>query len=278
MIRRIVFLALVLGPLASLAAEGPTVRDLMQARSFAMGGAYRALGAGTEVVDGNPAAIGLQKRYLIELSGAWDPRNPFGFGSIGVLDSVTSPLAAGLSYRLVSLGTGDTQRTAHINTAAFAMPFGQALHIGVSTRHILMTGAREANSMTGDAGLLLNLGGFVLSFAGHNLIDIGNDEFQRYFSASTGFVARTFSLAVDVRGDFNEPDPRFSWGAGGELVLGGVFPIRGGYSFDALSQARRVSGGLGFLIDGGAVDASYSHELGGAKSRLLALTLRMQVQ
>ena len=102
MIRRIVFLALALAPLATFAAEGPTLRDVMQARSFAMGGAYRAIGGGTEVVDGNPAAISLRKRYLIELSGAWDPRNPFGFGSIGVLDSVTSPLAAGLSYRLVS--------------------------------------------------------------------------------------------------------------------------------------------------------------------------------
>ncbi len=278
MIRRIVFLALVLAPLASFAAEGPTLRDVMQARSFAMGGAYRAIGGGTEAVDGNPASLGIQRRYIIELSGAWDPRNPFGFGSIGVLDGVTSPLAAGLTYRLVSLGTGATQRTAHINTAGFAIPFGQVLHIGLSTRHILMTGSQTANALTGDAGLLLKLGGFVLSVAGHNLIDIHNPEFQRYFSASTGFVAQAFSLALDVRGDFNEPDPRFSWGAGGEWVIGGVLPLRAGYSRDGISRVQRVSGGLGLNISGGGIDMSYSHELGGAKSRLLALTLRMQVQ
>jgi hypothetical protein len=277
-IRRIVFLALVLGPLAALAAEGPTVRDVMQARSFAMGGAYRAIGGGTEAVDGNPAALGLFKRYLIELSGAWDPNNPFGFGSVGVLDSVTSAMAAGLSYRLVTVGKDADQRTAHINTAAFSIPFGQVLYAGVSTRHILMTGSRTANALTGDAGLLLNLGGFVLSVTGHNLIDINNEDFRRYFSASTGWVTQTFSVAADVRADFNEPVPRYSWGAGGEYVIGGAFPIRAGYSQDGITRAQRVSGGLGVLIDGGAVDASYSHELGGANSRLLALTLRMTVQ
>ncbi|MGA9521304.1 MAG: hypothetical protein WBV82_07560 [Myxococcaceae bacterium] len=278
MIRRIVFLALVLAPLASLAAEGPGLRDVMQARSYAMGGAYRAIGGGTEAVDGNPASIGLHKRYLVELSGAWDPRNPFGFGSLGVLDGVTSPVAAGLTYRLVSLGTGATQRTAHINTAGFSIPFGQAFHIGVSTRHILMTGAQTANAITGDAGMLLNLGGFVLSVAGHNLIDIQNPEFQRYFSASTGFVTQSFSVAADVRADFNEPDARFSWGAGGEWIIGGAVPVRAGYSRDGITQAQRLSGGLGLIIGGGGFDLSYSHELGGAKSRLLALTLRMQTQ
>src|SRR5687768_7098570 len=99
---------------AAVREPGPQIRDVAAARAYGMGGAYRALGLGTEAVDGNPASLGVFKRYLIEISGAWDPRNPFGFGSVAMMDSATSPLAAGVAYHLVSVGEGETQRTAHI--------------------------------------------------------------------------------------------------------------------------------------------------------------------
>lgn len=243
-----------------------------------MGGAFRALGGGTEVVEGNPAAMGVHRRYLIELSGAWDPRNPFGFGSLSIMDSATSPMAAGLSYNLVSLGTGPTQHTAHVNTAAFSIPFANVLHLGASLRHVLMTGSRSANAMTGDAGLLLNLGGVVFSFSGHNLIDIHNPDFFRYYAIGGGFVGQSFSLGADVKADFNGPTPRYALGIGGEYVFGDTVPIRAGYSHDGWRNARVITGGAGIRIDGSAFELAYQHELGGAFSRLLALTLRMQVQ
>jgi hypothetical protein len=222
--------------------------------------------------------MGLYKLYVLELSGAWAPENPFGFGSVGLMDGGTNgPTAAGLSYQYVSLGAGDAQHTAQIATMAFAFPLGQSLSLGLSGRHVGMSGAEKANAVTGDAGLLLNLGGLVFSVAGHNLIDINHVEFQRYYSAGAGYVAQSFSLAGDVRGDYNGPSPRYSWNAGGELVLGSTVPLRLGYSHDAIAQANRLGGGIGILMDGSALDLGYSHELGGLKSRLLALTLRMQM-
>ncbi|MBX5482443.1 MAG: hypothetical protein IRZ16_11500 [Myxococcaceae bacterium] len=259
-------------------AQGPQIPDVMAARAYAMGGAYRSLGLGTEALDGNPASIGIYKRYLIELSGAWDPRNPFGFGSVSVMDSVTSPLSAGITYHLVSLGSGETQRTAHINTGAFSIPFGPTLSIGLSMRHVLMTGAQNANAVTGDAGVVLNFGGLVFGFSGHNLIDIRNPEFQRFYALSVGWTSPVFSLAADVRGDFNGPTPVFAVSAGGEYVLGNFLPIRAGYAWDQFRRARLVTGGLGLMIDNAEIDFGYQHELGGSSSRLLALTLRIQVQ
>ena len=259
------------------AEQGPGAAEVGRARSLAMGGAFRALGAGTETVDGNPAGLSLQKRYLIELGGAWDPRNPYGFGSLSVMDSVTSPLAAGLSYTLMSLGSGDAQRTAHVNTGAFAIPFG-AFHVGASMRHILMTGARSANALTGDAGALLQLGPLSLGFTGHNLIDIRNPDFPRHYSAGLGFALPIFSIAVDGRGYFEGEEPQYAFHTGAEFILARQFPLRAGYAHDNRRGSRTVTAGAGVFIQNGAVDLAYQHELGGSYSRLLAITFRLQVQ
>lgn len=276
--RRFLWVALVLAALPAWAQRAPGVGDVLRARSYGMGGAFRAMGGGTDVVDGNPAAMGVFRRYVIELSGAWDPRNPFGFGAISVMDSATNPLAAGVNYQLVSVGSGADHRVAHINTAAFGLPFGDVLHVGMSARHVLMTGAHAANAITGDAGVLLNLGGLTFSVAGHNLVDIYNPDFPRYYSGAAAFLTPVFSIAADVKADFNGANPAFAFSGGGEYLLFNALPVRAGYTHDLIRNARVVSGGLGFFVENGSVDVAYQHELGGSFSRLLALTLRMQLR
>src|SRR4051812_23754799 len=98
------------------------LRDLQSARSFAMGGAYRALGMGTEAVLGNPAALALWKMYRMELHGAWDTHNHGAFGGVSVMDAKTSDLAAGLDYHLVSISHNGARDTAHYSTLGFALP------------------------------------------------------------------------------------------------------------------------------------------------------------
>src|SRR4051812_4761385 len=78
-------------------------RNLVHARSMAMGGAYRALGLGLETVVGNPAAMSLYQHYNLELSGAWDFTQQTTLASAGVMDS-TNRLAGGVAYHLVSFG------------------------------------------------------------------------------------------------------------------------------------------------------------------------------
>src|SRR5688572_21472347 len=128
-------------PAAALPAT-PGLKDLMHARNYAMGGAYRAHGLGAEAASGNPAAIGMFKRYQLELSGAWDIQSKFAFATVAVADSVTSEVAAGVSYHLVTMDGGQT--LAHLNTASFSFPISQMIHVGAAGRHVLMTGAREA--------------------------------------------------------------------------------------------------------------------------------------
>jgi hypothetical protein len=262
----------------SVQEPGPGLSDLLGARSFGMGGAFRALGGGTEAVEGNPASLAVFRRYVVEFTGAWDPRNPFGFGSVSVVDSVSGGLAAGIAYHLVSLGSGESHRVAHLNTAAFCLPLGEVLQVGLSARHVVMSGARQANAITGDAGLLLRLGAVMATVSGHNLVDIGNPEFPRTFAGALGLITPQFTLAADVLGDFTGERPAYSFSGGAEWVLGGVVPLRAGFTRDLIHGGSFVGAGLGLNIEGGGLDLGYRHELGGSYSRLLALTLRIRVQ
>jgi hypothetical protein len=276
--RRWVVSALLAISLPAAAEEGPGLSDLMRARNFGMGGAFRALGSGTEAVEGNPASMAVFRRYLVELGGAWDARYPFGFGSIAVMDSASSPVAAGVAYHLVSLGEGDQHRIAHLNTGAITLPFGESFFIGASARYVLMSGARESNAMTGDAGLLLRLGSFVASVSGHNLVDIHNPDFPRTFAGALGLITPDLTLSADLQGDFNGQRPAYAFSGGGEWVLGGAVPVRAGFMRDLIRGGNFIGAGLGFLVQGGGLDLSYRHELGGSRSRLLGLTVRFQVQ
>ncbi len=275
---RFILCAVALLAADAAAQSGPGVAELGRARSNAMGGAFRALGGGTESVEGSPASLAVYRRYLIELGGGWDPANPWGFGSVSVMDSVTSPLAAGLSYSLLAMGEGDRARVAHINTGAFSIPFGEVFYVGASVRHILMTGSRSANALTGDAGLLLRFGPVTIAGTGHNLIDIANPDFPRHFSAGLGLTLPLFTVAADGRGYFGGDEPIYSFAAGGEFVIARMFPVRAGYSHDNFRGARTITGGAGVFIQNGALDLAYAHELGGSGSRMLSLTFRLQVQ
>lgn len=267
---------------SGVAAAQPELgfRDLLHARSLAMGGAYRATGLGVEAVHGNPASLALFKRYQVELSGSWDATTKFGFLTSGVMDSATSEVAGGVTYHFLSLGRGEERSTAHLTTLALALPLSQRIHLGASGRYLRMSGAGEANAVTPDAGLLVRVTeSLALSVSGHNLVDTYNPELPRHYVLSAAFVGGLFCAAFDLRADPRpEGPPRLAWAGGLEYIVGEAFPLRAGYQYDSLRGTHFVSGGIGFLTQGGGADFGYRHELGGSEGRMLALTLKMQVQ
>lgn len=243
-----------------------------------MGGAYRAHGLGAEAAYGNPAALGLYKRYQLELSGAWDPTSRFAFGTVAVADSATSSVAAGVAYHFASLLTEGGRVTSHLTTMSFGVPIAAGIHLGASAKHAGMTGALSANAISMDAGLLVQLGAFAASVSGHNLIDVSNPLLGRYYVSSLAFLGRLFTAIADVRATFEGPSPNFLFAGGVEYVAGEGIPLRVGYSIDPARGQSWVSGGVGLISEGGGIDFGYRHELGGLDGRMFALTLRMQMQ
>jgi len=261
------------------APRAEDLRNLFSARAYGMGGAYRALGLGTEAVTGNPAAMGLYKSYRVETTGAWNYGQKDAFFGATIMDANTSALAAGLDYHLVSIGRGADRVTAHLGTLAFALPLAESLYIGTSARYLMMDGRREANATTVDAGAILKLGqSFTLGFSGHNLIDTRNPELTPYYSGHLGYTSGLFTLAVDVRADFvTRPETTLTYSGGLEYILGQGFPVRAGYTYDGFTGGSRVGAGFGLMGQGGGVDLAYQHEFGGEESRTLALTFKLQL-
>jgi opacity protein-like surface antigen len=256
------------------------LRNIQSARGYGMGGAWRALGLGAEAGTGNPAALAAFRTYRVELTGAWDWVGQDASGMVAVADSSTSALAAGVSYQLISLGKGTERATAHLNTVAMAVPIANSFLIGVSTRYLLMRGARQANAITGDAGVLFRPGeAFALGISAHNLIGTGNVELTRYYSAHAGVLAGQLSIAADVRADFTTNErTTLTYSGGLEYVFGQSFPVRAGYTWNGFTRGSEVGVGIGLLTPGGGLDLSYYYDFGGEKGRLLALTFKVQVR
>ncbi|MBZ4400364.1 hypothetical protein OWM54_12855 [Myxococcus sp. MISCRS1] len=280
-LRPVVLLLAVCVSTAASAQPSEDLRDIMSARAYGMGGAYRALGLGTEAVLGNPAAMALWPAYRFEGTGAWDTALKEGMLGISVIDGATSKLAMGVDYHWVSLGRGGARTSAHLSSLGVGFPLTPGILIGGVARYLRMSGTgRYANSVTVDTGVLMRLSqSFVAGVSGHNLINTDNVELSRYYTGHIGIMSGMLTLAGDVRADFETDDKTTLTYAGGlEYLMGMQVPIRAGYSYDGFTRTSRLSTGLGFMTEqGGGLDIAYRHELGGEKSRMLALTIRLQV-
>ncbi len=257
---------------------GPTLKDLMQARNMAMGGAYESLGYGAEVIAGNPAALSLYKRYQIEANGAWDVPSGYVTGGVSLADSSSSALAMGISYNFATFGAYD-RRWAHLTTVALALAIAEWLHIGVSGRHQVITGATNTNSITVTAGIVFKPFEWLsMSFSGHNLIPNYNADVVRYFVASVSSqIAGQLSPVFDLRMDFNQPTPRLAYMGGVEWLIAMRFPLRAGYQYDNIGNHQYLSAGAGWFVEGSGFDLSYRHEIKGDEGRLIALTVKLQL-
>lgn len=262
--------------------DGPDLRDLESSRNMAMGGAYEALGYGAETIGGNPAGLSLYKRYQIEATGSWDVPQGYGFGSVAVADS-TNPLSMGISYHFATFG-GEQRRWAHLTTVALAYSFGELIHLGLTTRHHVLVGASNTNSITVNAGLIAKpVSWLTLGFSGHNLIHVYNRDITRYFVASIGVqILGQLTPAFDLRMDFNQivngqVVPRLAYHAGIEWLIAQTFPVRIGYQMDTIANHQYISAGVGWFSEGSGIDFAYRHELDGTEGRLLSLTLKLQL-
>jgi hypothetical protein len=253
--------------------------EMLHARSYGMGGAYHALGIDGDVVDGNPASMMLFHHYLTDLGGSWDVQTKYAFATASIVDT-TNAIGAGLSYHLVTLGRGADRTIANVTTGAAGYSLSDNIHIGATVKQATMSGAQHGDAVTADAGVAVRvLDSFTAAFSGHNLIPIPNPYLPRFFVLGFGYFATdVLTLAADLRGDFGVGGTTpFSFNFGGEYIAGSSFPLRAGYAFDTITHSHFVSGGLGFVSDGTGVDVAYRQEIGGERGKLVALTLKLQI-
>jgi hypothetical protein len=312
--RATVTLAALLAAGAARADSPPplTVPDLAGPRTLALQAGVGSATA-TEALFLNPAAISARRRYTVDAfyltdrrpapsssqappSGASPWRQQDDFGA-SVVDSISTPLAAGLAYVRDTRGV----ETGTLLRLALAGPIAQGLFLGVQGNYFDLSGngstldsagvahpwPRVKSTLNLDAGLFYQANDKVsVGAAGYNLLSAKHREvLPRGFGVGAAVGSDTsLQVVADWHVDLDrvknatgssKSTSRFS--AGLEYLVNGVLPLRVGYQIDDTSRTRWWSLGLGLTSTKAALDLGYRQSTTDARARTFGVAVRVFV-
>ena len=260
----------------------PRPLNLESARGLALGTGARASSLSTSALAYNPAALVVGRLYHLEgvVDYMADMRTVALSGTI--VDSSTSRLAAGLSFRGFLGGQGGFGGID--GRLGLAFPLSDAISLGLSGRYInadrkgeafaaLPERLRSVEGFTLDASLrIVPIPILMLYGGGYNLISL--DSVYAPLTLGGGASVALGNIAVlgaDVLVDMSSYDHATATVGGGlELFLAQVVPVRAGYIYDTWRSQHTLSFGLGYTDRSVGLDVSLRQDLGGAgDTRLL---------
>jgi hypothetical protein len=296
---------LLLAPLAALAVALPAAA-LAQAAMPPPGGLADltgprplALGGGTGLVSGNdgiflnPAAVAARRRYAVDTLYALDRRGSTNTGAYlgaSVVDALSAPVAVSFSWVHPLQGAEE----GHAFSLGLAGSVMDKLYLGVQGRYQIVTvtssgGAvlDESNVVTADAGLLWEVSDYItLGASAFNLFPTGHEDFMpRSVGAGLSIGSDTsIKLVADWRADLDrvkdaagQPKTTNRFGAGLEVFLGNLVPLRVGYLADETLDTTWWSAGAGLVTASGvALDFGYRQSLEQPDARTMSLAFKMQ--
>ncbi|WP_245678182.1 hypothetical protein [Chondromyces crocatus] len=273
-----------------------------------MGGALRSLGNATSAIFVNPAAMVETRVYHVEALAQISPearRQVYG----GVVsDSVTGRLAGSISVLGGFIDGDGTDRSYLDARVALAYPITDRLFLGLTGKYAkifqegrlgagglgnsaVSGGLRDADDGDGgylasvdeftfDAGLILKVSDAVyISAVGQNLTYPKHGLLPTTVGGGVGIGTQDFSVEVDALADFNSYlDPSMRLMVGGEYLVANHFPIRLGYRFDQGAKQHALSGGLGYVGNEFAIEASVRRALAdpGATTVFFSLSYHLE--
>jgi hypothetical protein len=266
---------------SALAADPPLVGgipDIVGPRTLGLSAAIGAA-SGNDGLYLNPGALAARKRYSVESGILVDRRGAatvdrFLGGS--VVDSMTSPVTAGLSYLRAQEGTF----TGNVVHAALAGPIMEGFFFGVGGKWLSVKGPRSTWAATLDVGVLWQVADLVsVGGAGYNLVSIANDAIAP-MGAGAGIAIgndRSFQLTGDWRTDFDRAGKTTNrYAAGAEVLLARLVPVRLGWMKDDTLGTKWWSAGAGLVTKGGvAIDVGYRQSIDAPTARTIAATLKV---
>jgi hypothetical protein len=272
---------------AASAAEPPPggISELAGPRTLALSASV-GTATGNDGLWVNAGAIAARRRYEAETGGFVERRgsnNVTQLVGASVVDSTTSALAAGFSYRRSMEG----DYTGNVYHLALAGPIAERLFLGVAGKWLSLQGpeldgaSQDVSALTVDAGFLFQVTPFVsIGGAGYNLVPIENTAI-----APTGAGAgidigseRAFHVVADWRIDYDRGDGSTNrYSAGAEYLLGGLMPLRGGWMYDETLDTQWWSAGVGLVTKDVALDVGYRQSLDASSVRMFSAAIRLYV-
>jgi len=273
--------ALALPGVARAAVDAP----IAGTRSFAMGGAARAVPTSNDVLFVNPAGMAAVKRYGVELQYGYTSHDDVNRLSLSAVDSKNGPVAGGLAFSHVGGGVFTGGLNQFYLGAGYAisdsLAFGATLHYIRGGYDIFGTQPGDVSLYTGDVGVMVTLvEGLTLGFAYNNVVSgdqplLAPPILGGGVAFSTGAFTITGDMAMTVGTD-QERQWGTSYHAGVEYFIADVVPVRLGYTRErilvttqtdlgatrnAFPYESYLSGGLGYAMQSGSLELSYRHRL-----------------
>jgi hypothetical protein len=270
--------------IAALFAAAPTVAratvydEFAGLRSQAMGGAHRGLGTSNDTMFLNPAGMISYRRYSVDLSYGFTSFDDLSHISISAVDSKSGPVAGAAGYTHDRGDPDGSNAKLHRIYMGAAYPISQNFGFGITVRHIRgdftdEKGVRheEIELYNGDVGVFLMAAeGVGIGFTYHNLI---RGDYPKLTPPSLGvggsYTNGPIALAADISMDVRDTDNRrIGYHLGGEYFIGQEYPIRLGWKYNpfirktgADAMENIVSAGLGWISQGGALEATFAQSI-----------------
>lgn len=255
-----------------------------------MGLGARASAASTSAIQYNPAGLATGEVYHVESVAGYEPSSSrFSLGA-AVVDSHSSPLAMGLSYRYLH-GNGDYGHAGMDGRLALALKLGDAFAVGIAGRYVsYWREGKQAGDTRGpfvqspnfDLAVRVNpVEGLYVAAIAQNLIDVGSALTPRLVGGSASYTLdNMLTLAFDgfadlstFRYDDDSIRPEGLLGGAAELFYEGV-PIRAGYYYDTGRDSHTLSAGVGYVRPEFSVELSYRQQIVGGDDNWLLLGFR----
>jgi hypothetical protein len=278
--------------IALTAAAPAAAYDIQNARPLALAGASRANCPSNAALFLNPAGLALGRMYHVETLYGYVPTINGHLAGGSVVDSITAPVAMGLSFNYLTLdpeGRDQNEYDVRLSAAYYAariIAFGLTLKYlyadrngqGELTESIFRpNGDPLLNTVTLDVGATITLGRFLsLAVVGHNLTHTESSAAPLALGMAAGLNISQLVVVADVLLDFTTLGHLTVRYMGGmEYFLLNRIPLRVGYRYDEVLDTHSVSTGLGYLSQRFGVELSLRQDVAGEKLHShLGLSLR----
>lgn len=284
----------IVGALLLLVASNAWAYDILNARPLALGGASRANCPSNASLYLNPAGMAVGRLYHVETLYGYVPTLNTHIAGGSVIDSVTSPVAMGLSFNYVATDPDGIDRNEYDVRLSAAYYISNFLALGLSLKYMYSdqegngplessgnlfrgNGDELLNTVTVDVGAILTIGQhFRLAVVGYNLTN--TESLSAPLTVGYGLAVSLSSLLIagDATMDFTTRDD-ITWRAMGgiEYLLADNWPIRLGYRWEQVRNTHSISGGFGYISSRFGVELSLLQDVAGERlNSSLVLSLR----
>ncbi|MAQ18001.1 MAG: hypothetical protein CMN30_24790 [Sandaracinus sp.] len=280
------------GSLVAPSAEAPREETYETARGVGMGLGARATAQGTSALAYNAANIGMAQLYHIETMASFVPGDRAWMYGGAIVDSITSKMAAGLSFHGF-YGSGDRALRGYDGRLALGLPLSQKIGLGLSARYINLRSRQEnsdgesvgagVKAFTLDASIRVTpVDGLHIALLGNNLIRTDSPLAPLTLGGGLGYAfGNLFSVSGDILVDLTTfEQAELLFGVGIEYLAGESFPLRVGYRRDQGRVLNQITASVGYVDQQFGMDIALRQDIAyepGNDTQLL-LNIRYHVQ